>query len=172
MTNHLTYNSEFSVIGLDLELKDLPATIEVEGETLFVKSEFHVTLISPEKITEKTGQDMPNFYETIETEFKKFIVNQPVELSHFTNKFRLAAQAERKTVIALCEVFNLDAFFALINEKYNLSLEYPPLHVTLYTLQPDIGIFVINKADIENLTQPIEHPLGNIDLNNNLVYGD
>jgi hypothetical protein len=58
----------------------------------------------------------------------------------------------------MCDISNLNNFFDLINKKYDLQIEYQPTHVTLYTLQPNKGIFLADSGDIEKLSKPITNP--------------
>jgi len=64
------------------------------------------------------------------------------------------------SLVVMCDVSNLDKFFDLINEKYQLNIEYPPTHVTLYTLQPNKGVFLTNSDEINNLTKVVSKPSG------------
>jgi hypothetical protein len=61
-----------------------------------------------------------------------------------------------------CNVSNLDKFFELINKKYGLNIEYPPAHVTLYTLKDKLGIFLTDNDDIKKLTKLIPNPIGHL----------
>ncbi len=159
------YNPEYSVIGLPLEINGLPATLELEGETFFLKSEFHVTLIAPGKILEKYNFDIPDFYNKIVADFQAFVKVQSVEFIRFSGEFRLVNETDKKTLIGMCEVSALNSFFDAVNRTYSLSLDYPPLHVTLYTLQPDRGIFVTDMADINEKTRLITAPASLNDIN-------
>ena len=49
-----------------------------------------------------------------------------------------------------------------MNKKYELNIEYPPTHVTLYKLPGKLGIFLTDKSDIKNLTRPIQNPIGHL----------
>ena len=166
MNQYKIFNPPISSIALPVQLYGLPEYVCVGDMTLLRKSAFHVSLICTGKICEKEGMPAPQFHENILKDFEKFIKTKPVAFTRFTNEFRLVSEGEKRTIIAMCEVSNLNLFFDAVDEKYNLQLEYPPLHVTLYTLQPDVGIFVTDKADIENLTTVIPSPFKDQDLNN------
>lgn len=159
------YNPDYSVIGLHIDLLRLPATIEIEGDPFFLKSEFHVTLIAPGKILEKYNFDIPDFYNKIVADFQEFVKVQSVEFIRFSGEFRLVNEADKKTLIGMCEVSALNSFFDAVIRTYLLSLDYPPLHVTLYTLQPDRGIFVTDMADINEKTRLITAPASLNDIN-------
>ena len=59
----------------------------------------------------------------------------------------------------MCKISNLNEFFEILNRKYGLDIEYPPTHVTLYTLESKPGIFLTDASDIKNLTKPISNPI-------------
>jgi len=165
MNQYKIFNPPISSIALPLLLKGLPQGIQIGDIALVLKSSFHVSLVCTGKISEKNNIPASGFHENILKDFEDFIKNKPVEFQGFTNEFRLVSEDEKRTIIAMCEVSNLKEFFEIVNTKYNLQLEYPPLHVTLYTLQPDVGIFVTDKADIENLTTVLPNPFEDQDLN-------
>ena len=93
-------------------------------------------------------------------DFSEFIKTNSVELIRYNNEFKFVEENDLKSVVATCEVLNINKFYDLINSKYALNLEYPPTHVTLYTLENGIGIYLINSADIKSLTKPIDNPIG------------
>ena len=69
-------------------------------------------------------------------------------------------QDDLRSVVVMCEISNLNNFFDSVNRKYGLAIEYPPTHVTLYTLESKPGIFLTDSSDIKNLTKTIENPTG------------
>lgn len=146
-------------IGLPVNLNNLPEKIEIEGNTLLLKTEFHVSLICFSPIMEKYKVYIPDFIEKITADFCEFVQNNDINLLCYRDGFRFAARDERRSVIVMCDVSNLDKFFELINKKYNLQIEYPPTHVTLYALQ-DRGIYLTDSQDIQKLTKLIFNPIG------------
>lgn len=146
-------------IGLPVSFTGLPSTIEVEGNTLSLKNAFHVSLVCIGKIAEKNNLVDPDLVTKIVADFCEFTQHSPIDLVRYRDEFKFAAEADRRAVVAMCDISNLDKFFDLINQKYNLKLEYPPTHVTLYTLQPNVGIFLTDNDDINRLTKPIEAPV-------------
>lgn len=146
-------------IGLPVFFTGLPSTIEVEGNMLSLKNAFHVSLVCIGKIAEKNNLTDPDLVTKIVTDFCEFTQYSPVDLVRYRDEFKFATEADRRAVVAMCDISNLDKFFDLINQKYSLKLEYPPTHVTLYTLQPNVGIFLTDNDDINRLTKPIGAPV-------------
>ncbi|MBI4094703.1 MAG: hypothetical protein HY435_00730 [Candidatus Liptonbacteria bacterium] len=145
-------------IALPIFPAGLPDTITIERDSLFRKTSFHVSLVCIGKIIEKQNVSTPNFQDKIVADFCEFTQKNNVDLLRYRDEFRFAFQNERKAIIAMCDVSNLESFFMHVNQKYGLSIEYPPTHVTLYTLQPDKGIFLTDSGDIEKLTKLISNP--------------
>lgn len=78
----------------------------------------------------------------------------------YRNEFKFVSQNERRTIVVMCDISNLKEFFELMNKKYNLNVEYQPTHVTIYTLQPELGIFLSDGNDLRELTKVISNPKG------------
>ena len=110
------------------------------------------------KIIEKNQIEIPDFIEKIVNDFCEFLQGNSIDLLNFKDVFRFVSENERRAVIVMCNISNLDKFFEKINNKYNLELECPPTHATLYTLKLDEGIFLTDANDIEDLTKIITNP--------------
>lgn len=145
-------------IGLPVVLNNLPDKIIMEGYTLMRKTSFHCSLVCIGKIIEKNKIQISDFLNKVITEFCEFTKNNPIELLGYQNEFRFVSEKEKCSVVIMCDISNLNKFFNLINKKYKLNIEYPPTHVTLYTLQLDIGIFLTDSTDIKNLSRVIKIP--------------
>ncbi len=147
-------------IGLPVTFSELPPTIEVEGYELSLKKAFHVSLVCIGKIVEKNNLTDTDLVNKVIADFCEFISHTNIDLLRYRNEFRFVSEAERRAIVVMCDISNLDKFFDLINQKYGLHLEYPPTHVTLYTLQPNVGIFLTNSDDMQRLSKSIEQPVG------------
>jgi len=150
---------KMDTIGLPVSLFDLPEKIEVEGYTLFLRTSFHVSLVCIGKIIEKNNLNIPDFIQKIIADFYEFTQHMNIDFVQYKNDFRFATEGEKRSVVVMCDISNLDKFFDLINKKYSLHLEYPPTHVTLYTLQPVAGIFLTDTDSINRLTKKIKAPV-------------
>lgn len=151
--------SKEDTIGLSVYLSELPDKIKIEGYELLLKSEFHVSLVCIGKIIKKNNLSVPDFINKVIADFCEFTKHTSIELARYRNEFRFVAEQKRRAVIVMCDISNLNKFFDFINRKYGLKLEYPPTHVTLYTLQPDAGIFLTDINDINKFTRIIEVPI-------------
>ncbi len=154
------YTFKKKTIGLPVVIEGLPDKLDIEGCTLLRRSSFHVSLVCIGKIIEKQNIQAPDFENVVINDFCEFVSQNDISLIRYRDEFRFVAQNERQSVVAMCEVTNLERFFDLLNRKYQLHLETPPTHVTLYTLQPDAGIFLTDSNDIEKLTKTVSKPTG------------
>ncbi|MFA6251113.1 MAG: hypothetical protein WC603_00575 [Candidatus Paceibacterota bacterium] len=138
---------------------NLPSKINFEGDTFVINTFLHVSLVCIEKIIEKYNVSLLDFENKIINDFCEFIQKNEIKKVNYTNDFKIAFKRDKKTIVVMCDVPNLNKFFDLINKKYGLNIEYPPLHVTLYTLPGKLGIFLTNSDDIQKLTKSIPNPL-------------
>jgi hypothetical protein len=145
-------------IGLPISISNLPEKTNAEGYLLSVRTVFHVTLVAIGKIIEKHKVTSPDFLDKIVSDFCEFTQKNNVDLLRFRDELKFASEKEKRSIIMMCDISNLNKFFDFINEKYNLQVEYPPTHVTLYTLQQDIGIFLTDSKDIKTMTKSIKNP--------------
>lgn len=159
--NYICKNKQYKfnhhTISLPIIIDDLPDKLQINKESLSLKSSFHVSLVCIGKIIEKNKIFLDNFENKIINDFCEFTKNTNIQIIKYTD-FRLATDKERRSLIVMCEVSNLNNFFNLINKKYSLNIETQPTHLTLYTLQPDLGIFLTNTQDIKNMTKLIDVP--------------
>lgn len=166
MEEKLICNNKFKLmhhtIGLPIVLKDLPQEIIFEENTLILRPEFHVSLVCIGEIIKKHNIVIPDFEDTIINDFCEFSQNNDVSIISYTNEFKFVERDDRKAIITMCKVSNLNEFFDLINKKYLLNIEYSPTHITLYTPLSKLGIFLTDSNDIKNLTKPISNPIGRL----------
>lgn len=151
-TTNLTYNKGY--IALWCKDYDLPDTFEVDGETLLKKDHFHVSLLSVKNILE----EKPDMEEDILKYFCEFFKDNEMKLEVFTKEFRLAQNDERKSIVALCKVSNLHKFAEYLTNKIGITIAPQPAHVTIYTLQHNMGIGLNSPEELAEKSKPIEVP--------------
>jgi hypothetical protein len=151
---------KLDTIGLPVQIVDIPSKVNIEGYELKLKSSFHVSLVCIGKIIERHKITIPDFINKIVEDFCDYLKSTEVNFLRYRDEFRFVSQNDRRAVVAMCDISNLKEFFDLINKKYTLKVEYQPTHVTIYTLQPDVGIFLSNEDDVQNLTKVIPNPIG------------
>jgi hypothetical protein len=147
-TTNITYSKGY--IALWLKDYSLPDTIEVEGETQLKKDHFHVSLLCVKNLEERR----PGIETEVLKHFCDFIKRYPIEFSNYTGEFRLANREERKSVVAMCTITNLDKFADYLSEKIGLEVPHQPAHVTLYTRGQNLGIGLNCKEELAKLTTP------------------
>jgi hypothetical protein len=156
--NNSKYILRNQTIGLPVVLNNLAKEITVEGMVLSVKSVLHISLVTIGQMIIRHKIDILDFEEKIVADFCEYVGKYPIEFVDFTGEYRFAWQNELRTLVAMCNVSNLDGFFELINKKYNLQIAIPPTHITLYTLQPEMGIFLVDEDDIKQMSKRVDLP--------------
>jgi hypothetical protein len=151
-SSNITYDKGY--IALWCKDYDLPDTVEIDDDTLLKKDHFHVSLLCVNNILE-TKSDIE---EEIIQHFCDFTQENEIEFNGFTKEFRLATREERKSVVAMCKVSNLEAFAEYLTEKIGFSVAPQPTHVTIYTLQHNMGIGLNSPEELEEKSKPIEMP--------------
>ncbi len=99
-----------------------------------------------------------NIEDEILSLFCAYAKDHEILFVRYTGEFRFAETMDRKTIVTLCEISNLDAFFAYAEQELKISIPLQPTHVTLYTLQPEMGIGLNSEEEMQQKTQPIEVP--------------
>lgn len=155
------YEFVHQTIGLPIKLENLPIEIIIKDNTLVLQPAFHVSLVCIGEIIKKHNITIYDFENKIINDFCEFSNTNEIKVLNF-NDFKFVERDDLKSVIAMCEISNLNKFFDLINKKYKLNIEYPPTHVTLYILPSKHGIFLTDSNDIKNLTAPIDNPIGHL----------
>ncbi len=151
---------ERDVIALPVSIEALPEQITVAGVTLLRRTSFHVSLVCIGELMRKYNISIANLPAKVADDFCMFTKTNDISLTRYTDVFRFVESEERKTIVVMCEVTNLERFFDHINHKYELTLPYPPTHVTLFTLQQDKGRFLVDDDDISRLSRVIPRPEG------------
>lgn len=151
-SSNITYNKGY----IALWCKDyvVPDTLEVGGDPLLKKDHFHVSLLCVKSILEVK----PDSETEVLKHFCDFLQDNKVDFDGFTKEFRVATDGERKSVVALCKVSNLHKLAEYMTEKTGVIVDSQPAHVTIYTLQPNVGIGLNSPEELERKSKKIEVP--------------
>lgn len=145
-------------IGMPVNFSGLPQEIEIAGERLYRRSSFHVSLVCIGQIIEKYQVVIPDFINKVAADFRRFSRENNISFLGCRDEFRFARQDKLSSVIVMCDISNLNKFFDLLNRKYSLNVSYQPTHITLYTRQPDKGIYLTDEDDLNKFTKLIRNP--------------
>jgi len=132
-----------------IDLGKLPVTIIVKGNELQVKSSFHVSLICVKNFENSKNRILELF-----NEFKE---HNPISFAGFSGEFRFAQRNadNRKSLVAMCTVNNLNLFYQLLRDELLLDIDNQATHVSLYTVNLDEAIGINNKNDLDQMTELI-----------------
>lgn len=145
-------------ISLPVHLPGLPETVNIEGYTLKRRPEFHVSLVCTGQIRERHAVNNTDFTKWVVKDFCSYVERHAIVFVRFTGEFRFVSRGGEKSLVAMADVANVEGFFDYMNEVYSLAMEYPPTHVTLYTLDGEPGIFLIDSNDIKERTKVVPNP--------------
>ena len=145
-------------IALPVTILNLPDKLEVEGNILLRKTSFHVSLVCIGQIIKKHSVVTQDFVEKVINDFCEFIRNNEVSFVGYRDEFRFVEEGDRKSIVVMCDISNLDKFFDILNKKYQLTLEHQPTHLSLFTLQPDKAIFLTDSYDLKKLSRVTPRP--------------
>lgn len=151
-TSNITYNKGY--IALWCENYDLPDTFEIGDEALIKKDHFHVSLLCVKNILEV----YPDKEDEIIQYFCDFLKDNEIKLEGFSGEFRVATHEERKSLVGLCVVTNLHKFAEYLTEQIRLEVAPQPAHVTLYTLQQNMGIGLNSSDELEEKSVVVSVP--------------
>ena len=131
-------------IARDLSLHvfdSLPETLEWKGKTFLKKKEFHITLVHAPVI----------LMEQLIQVFNRFVARTSVELERFENEFRSQKKEANETIVIRCVATNLIELFQEINTTLSIDLPLQPAHVTLYSIDENVGIAIDSVTEMELL---------------------
>lgn len=152
MTTSSNFDHGNGYIWQDVKSPELPDTIKVEGLTLLKKSAFHVSLVYVQNLLAVD----PDIEKKVFNSLVAFNEKKQVSFLKYTGSFRFAQSGERKTIVALCEVSNLEEFRNHLKEELGIDIPSQPTHVTIYTLQPEVGIGLNSPKAMETMSVPTE----------------
>jgi hypothetical protein len=151
-STNITYDKGY--VALWLEDCPLPDTLDIGDDIMLKKDHFHVSLLCVKNILESK----PGIENEILNHFCDFVKEKELKFEGFTKEFRIAIDAERKSVVALCKVSNLNTFADYLSEKIGVEISHQPAHVTIYTLQPNVGIGLNSTEELQTKSEPVEIP--------------
>lgn len=145
----------------DLKVADLPQTWEFDGDDFVVKPEFHITLLSVERIAKLIDSaNAEKLKPEIAKEFYEFVKKRPLTQYTLTDDIRLVrASEDNKTVVVMAKLEGINELFDTLSKKYDTKLPVQPTHITLYTLPTDtFGIPINSYEELKKISEPVDVP--------------
>lgn len=152
---------------LEIILPELKGQIEFQGKKFILKPESHVTLVGfAAKLDKKAkeaamtrGEAMSNTQagERVKQALVKAAEGRTFKVT-FLPEARRANKGESETIIKMCQVEGLSEYLQAVEAELGLtqgSIELPPTHTTVYTLENGQGIGISNQAQLNELTTPL-----------------
>lgn len=142
-------------IAMDVPDLDVPDKLTVRGVDLVKKPKLHVSLVC---VKEYSG-GAPETEDKVIQLFCQYLKSNPVDFDRYSGEFRFAEDDEKKTLVAMCIINGLGPFFDLVKRELGIDMSEQPTHVTLYTLQPNVGVGLFSKQMVQDLSVDVTHEL-------------
>ncbi|QQG50034.1 MAG: hypothetical protein HZB70_00395 [Candidatus Berkelbacteria bacterium] len=144
-------------VGLPYETPLIASTLEIDGETLVKKSEFHMSIFCVKKyapeMAQLKGVSEEDAEQTILEEASRLLKQFPISIEQFKDEFRLAEERDKKTVVVMCQAKNLQEFFDGMRQALGMDFLNQPTHVTLYTRENGSGIGLPDPEEVAKITR-------------------
>jgi hypothetical protein len=151
------------MIDLDKELfiKDKQKAINFDFGDLYLKDEYHITLIGNFVgneiycILNENKIDVDNFYLELKNKIEELILNLKIEIQneyHLLNKEYNREKFEvRYSIIQIIKTNIIKETYDFIENNYNikLNLSLPESHITLYKQKENVGIGLNERGDLD-----------------------
>lgn len=149
-----------SVFLADVAVPPLPETIEFAGQQLFIKDEFHITLLSVQYLARQLAADTAEQVKAqLVEEFEHFVAETPLDQYEITGPLRFVEDEAYKTIIVMVEVPHIEDLFDCLRNKFSANIPTQQTHVTLYRHPKDyIGIAIPSAEVLERTSRIIEVP--------------
>lgn len=156
-TPHLAFADDLRWGGIgNILLTNVPDTITVGQYTLLRKSELHITLLAGKFLAPLLdSQNEMHARELLRDDLLAFTKDHDLTQFTLTGDYYLVEQEECVTIIAMVTVPVVEPFFDFLRDKYGVAFPTQPTHITLYTLQPDAGIWLTSSEDLDRYGQKI-----------------
>lgn len=151
------YQYSGGYIGLPYDMHRIAPTLEIDGETLERKTEFHMSIFCVKKyapiLAEELGASVEQAEKTILDNASKILEKHAVSIDRFRGELRLAEERDKKTVVIMCNANNLGGFFSHMRDALSMDFPDQPTHVTLYKRRGGMGIGLPDPEEVSKITR-------------------
>lgn len=145
------YSRGYIFLPLTLDTRDLHEDLVLFGDTYYLKSEFHISLVCVKLIMKQ----YPNIkVEDVLGVFNRFTNETALDDVMYLNEYRVATHSDgRKSILQKVDIPNIEEFYEILREKLSVTTDTLPVHVTIYTNNKDDGIGINTRVDYDNTTE-------------------
>lgn len=151
------YRYEGGYVGLKLPLLHISPEIEIDGEKLAAKTEFHMSIFAVKRyapiLAKKIGVSFEEAEEKILEESNRLLIERPIAISGFKDEIRIAEEQDKKTMIVMCTTDGTEDFFAGVRKSLDIEIPTQPFHVTLYKRPDGQGIGLASAQEVVEQTR-------------------
>lgn len=133
--------------------------IEMEGQVLLAKNEFHCSIVAARKYAEQNTNDSDSA-KRLEAEIiaviRKQIKVQPLVFGGLIGDYYLCQDNEEMTIIGLVKIKGVAELLQEITATTGVAIDPPKLHVTLYKNEKSpYGIGIRNDEDFVKMCREL-----------------
>ncbi len=151
------------ILKIPLKIKNLKKDISLEGIKLYLKDEFHITLLGNEngkfllnylKKLNLSKNEIKKFYSNIEKDINEILKKTkitPINNFYFLKKdYNREKKETRYSLIQIVKTNLIKKFFKLLKKRgVKINFDFPEPHITLYKQKENAGIGLNKKEDLE-----------------------
>lgn len=154
------HNHDGGYISLILkELDNLPEQVQVEGKVLTRKNEFHISLMAIKNLLPLINAVDKNVTENdLVQDFLEYQKEAILSEYSLTSELRYVTRNERETIVCMVKVPGIENLFEVLRAKYGVNLPTQPTHITIYTLQPNVGIGILSNDELNSDSKVVDLP--------------
>jgi hypothetical protein len=159
---HITFPDQYyfsgGYVGLHYPLHRIAPSVEIDGEKLLAKLEFHLSIFSVKRyaprLAEKISISVEEAERRIIVESGKLLSRRPLRI-RFKDELRLAEESGKKTIVIMCAADGIEEFFIDMRRAFGLDIPTQPTHMTLYTRADGLGIGLVSEQEVNALTRSV-----------------
>lgn len=126
-------------------IMEIEPKIQIGEDVFYAKKSFHVSLLCLEKLSKRE-----------QLKILEFSQKYPIKLTHVSTAFRLVTKDDLKSIIIRVTMTGLKRIIKEINKNFGFKFEYPPTHITLYTLKGQFGIPINTIVEFISFSRKLE----------------
>ena len=154
---HHTFENGYIALR-DMQLPGLSSEIVVDGETLPVQTEHHISLVCTKDLAPLiNAENSAELEQQLLQAFLQFEAQNNMTDYELTGNFYVVETEEQKSIVVACNVLHLAELFDHLSAKFDCKLPTQYAHITLYA-RNNAGIPMLSEEVLKRIAKPIELP--------------
>ncbi|MEI8060802.1 MAG: hypothetical protein WCG99_00715 [Candidatus Berkelbacteria bacterium] len=154
-----SYDFKMGYIILYIPSLNIAPKLDIDGEKLYAKDKFHMSILGVKNYVEALSKNKKITLEQAESEILKesgkILEKKPVRFVRFKDDIKLVQEADKKTIVIMCEAEGIETFFEELQNVLKIDIATQPVHSTIYTREDGRGIGMINEEELSDFSRPL-----------------